>query len=159
MLYRAHCLKIPNFPGGAVDRNPPANAGDMRLIPDLGRLHMPWSSQAPVPKLERLCSRAYEPELLNPPHLGPVLCNRGSHHNEKPVHCDKEQPRSLQLEKSSCSSEDPVQLNINKYQRSEKVKEIIIIFSCQVFKFNLKLKVTHCASMYSVHHKSVTQLQ
>ena len=33
-----------DFPGGAVDRNPPANAKDMGSIPGLGRLHMPWSS-------------------------------------------------------------------------------------------------------------------
>ena len=27
-------------PGGSVVRNPPANAGDMSSIPDLGRSHM-----------------------------------------------------------------------------------------------------------------------
>ena len=31
---------IRNFPGGIVDKNPPANAGDMGLIPGPGRLHM-----------------------------------------------------------------------------------------------------------------------
>ena len=33
-----------NFPGGPAVKNLPANAGDMALIPDLGRLHMPWSN-------------------------------------------------------------------------------------------------------------------
>ena len=33
-----------DFPGGAVVKNPPAIAGDMGLIPGLGRSHMPWSS-------------------------------------------------------------------------------------------------------------------
>ena len=33
-----------DFPGGAVDRNPPANAGDMGWIPGLGRSHMPRSN-------------------------------------------------------------------------------------------------------------------
>ena len=28
------------FPGGAVDKNLPANTGDMSSIPDLGRFHM-----------------------------------------------------------------------------------------------------------------------
>ena len=28
------------FPGGIVDRSPPANAGDPSLIPGLGRFHM-----------------------------------------------------------------------------------------------------------------------
>ena len=30
-----------DIPGGPVDKNPPANAGDMSLIPHLGRSHMP----------------------------------------------------------------------------------------------------------------------
>ena len=29
------------FPGGTVVKNPPANAGDVGLIPGLGRSHMP----------------------------------------------------------------------------------------------------------------------
>ena len=33
-----------DFPGGTVVKNPPANAGDMGLIPGLGRSHMPWSN-------------------------------------------------------------------------------------------------------------------
>ena len=31
------------FPGGSVDKNPDASAGDMGLIPDPGRSHMPQS--------------------------------------------------------------------------------------------------------------------
>ena len=33
-----------DFPGGAVVKNPPANAGDMGLSPGPGRSHMPWSN-------------------------------------------------------------------------------------------------------------------
>ena len=33
-----------DFPGGTVDKNPPANAGDTGLIPGLGRFHMPWNN-------------------------------------------------------------------------------------------------------------------
>ena len=33
-----------DFPGGAVVKNPPANAGDTGSIPGLGRSHMPWSN-------------------------------------------------------------------------------------------------------------------
>ena len=33
-----------DFPGGAVVKNPPASAGDMGLIPGLGRSLMPRSS-------------------------------------------------------------------------------------------------------------------
>ena len=35
---------IWDFPGGAVVKNPPANAGDMGLSPGLGRSHMPQSN-------------------------------------------------------------------------------------------------------------------
>ena len=33
-----------DFPGGAVVKNPPANAGDTGLSPGLGRSHMPRSN-------------------------------------------------------------------------------------------------------------------
>ena len=32
------------FPGGAVVKNPPANAGDTGSLPGPGRSHMPWSN-------------------------------------------------------------------------------------------------------------------
>ena len=32
------------FPGGTVDENLPANAGDTGSSPGLGRSHMPWSN-------------------------------------------------------------------------------------------------------------------
>ena len=49
--------KIYGFPGVSVARNPPANAGDRSSIPDPGRFHMLWSSQAHVPQLLSLRSR------------------------------------------------------------------------------------------------------
>ena len=33
-----------DFPGGPAVKNLPANAGDMGLIPDPGRFHMPWGN-------------------------------------------------------------------------------------------------------------------
>ena len=33
-----------DFPGGAVDKNSPANAWDTGSIPGLGRFHMPWGN-------------------------------------------------------------------------------------------------------------------
>ena len=43
---QSHSLKnYPrDFPGGTVDKNPPANVADTSLIPGLGRSHMPWSN-------------------------------------------------------------------------------------------------------------------
>ena len=39
--YKADIL---DFPGGRVDKNPPANAGDTGWIAGLGRFHMPWGN-------------------------------------------------------------------------------------------------------------------
>ena len=36
--------ELQGFLGGAVDKNPPANAKDMGSIPDTGRSHMLWSN-------------------------------------------------------------------------------------------------------------------
>ena len=32
------------FPDGTVDKNLPANAGDMGSIPGLGKFHVPWGN-------------------------------------------------------------------------------------------------------------------
>ena len=44
MNNRDYLNLIMDFPGGAVDRNLPANAGDTGLIPDPGRSHVPWNN-------------------------------------------------------------------------------------------------------------------
>ena len=44
-----------DFPGGAVVKNPPANAGDTGSIPGLGRSHM-----------QSLCATTTEPALWSP---------------------------------------------------------------------------------------------
>ena len=46
------------FLSGSVVKNLPASAGDMGMIPDLGRPHMPWSNKACAPQLLGLCSKA-----------------------------------------------------------------------------------------------------
>ena len=50
-----------DFPGGAVVKNPPANAGDMGSIPGPGRSHMPQSNKTCAPQLQSLRSRARVP--------------------------------------------------------------------------------------------------
>ena len=55
-----------DFPGGTVDRNLPANAGDTGLIPSLERFHMPQSNLACVPQLLRLRAATAEPTRLEP---------------------------------------------------------------------------------------------
>ena len=39
-------MDIKDIPGGTVDKNPPANAGDMGLIPGLGSFHLPQGNEA-----------------------------------------------------------------------------------------------------------------
>ena len=77
------------FPGGAVVKNPPANAGDMGSSPGPRRSHMPWSNEARAPQLLSLRSTAREPQLLKPVRLEPVLHNKRSHRSEKPAHRNK----------------------------------------------------------------------
>ena len=51
----------------------PANAGDMGLVPGLGRTHMLWSNLA------------HAPQLLSVTAPESVL-HKSSHHSEKPIH-------------------------------------------------------------------------
>ena len=69
---------LQGFPGGAVVKNPPANAGDTGSSPGLGRSHMPRSNYA------------HAPQLLKPACLEPMLGNKRSHCNEKQAHHNKE---------------------------------------------------------------------
>ena len=44
LLTQLQLKMLMNFLSGTMDRNPPANAGDVGSIPGLGRFHMPWSN-------------------------------------------------------------------------------------------------------------------
>ena len=39
---------LGDIPAGRVDGNPPANAGNMGLISDLGKFHTPWKTKVHV---------------------------------------------------------------------------------------------------------------
>ena len=65
-------MSIQGFPGGAVVKNPPANAGDTGSSPDPGRFHMPQSSWAREPQLLSLrvwslCSATREAVIVRGP--------------------------------------------------------------------------------------------
>ena len=77
-MFQAHPEITEVFPGGAGVKNPPANAGDTGSSPGLGRSHMRQSNKARVP------------QLLKPTHLEPMLRNKRSHCNQKPMHRNKE---------------------------------------------------------------------
>ena len=69
---------LEDFPGGAADKNPPADIGDTGSISGLGRFHLLQGSWACVP------------QLLKPTRLEPVFCSKRNHHNEKQVSCIEE---------------------------------------------------------------------
>ena len=72
-----------------------------RLILDLGRSHMRWSSWAHVPQLLNLCCRSQELQLLKSAH--PRAC---APRQEKSLRCDA---LASQQESSPCSRDDPAQ--------------------------------------------------
>ena len=89
MIKTLYILKLytRDFPGGAVVKNLPANAGDTRSIPGLGRSHMPWATK---PMGHNYWACALEParhnywahmsQLLKPVCLEPVF-----HNDEQPL--------------------------------------------------------------------------
>ena len=111
-----------DFPGGAVVKNPPANAGDTGSSPGPGRSHMPWSGWAPVPQLLSLHSRAHEPQLLSPRATTTKAHAPGARapQQEKPPQwdaCARQRgvaPARRNLEKPARSNKDPTQPKINK---------------------------------------------
>ena len=145
-----------DFPGGAVDKNPPGKAGDTGSIPGLGRFHMYCSNQAPAPQLRspscrahvprlpsprsrahwpRLPSphsRAHRPRLPKPSHLQPVLRDKRDQRDEKPERSYKRlAPTHCKLEKAYAKQGRPSKsrnkkINVKKKRLS---RELIKVFS------------------------------
>ena len=82
---------ILGFPDGSGVQNLPANAGDTGSGPDLGKSHVPQSNEARVLQLLSLSSRAWEPQLLSPHTLEPML------HKERSPHATTREQPSPQL--------------------------------------------------------------
>ena len=89
--------KMLDFPGGAVVKNPPANAGArvQALVPEDPTCHgatkpMCYSywDCALEPASHNYWARV--PQLLKPVRLEPMLCNKRSHRNEKLAHRNEE---------------------------------------------------------------------
>ena len=66
------------FPGGAVNSNPPANAGDVGSIPGPGRLHICRATKSVHHSYWSLVM-----QLLKPVQLEPMLRNKRHHRREK----------------------------------------------------------------------------
>ena len=84
--------------GGSVDKNLPANAGDMGLIPGPGGFHMPWNTPQPL----SLCSRTRELQLQSPCAAATEARAPRTHapQQKKPLRWEA---WALQLESSPCS--------------------------------------------------------
>ena len=74
---------MKDFPGGAVVKNRPANAGDTGSI-----WEDPTCRGATKPMRHNYCAHVLQ--LLKPMYLEPVLRNKRSHFKEKPVHHNEE---------------------------------------------------------------------
>ena len=76
--------QIAGLPWGTMDKNPPANGGDMHSTPGLGKLLMLWNNWARVPQLPSLMSQL--PRLCAPTSK-PTCCNYSSPHALGPENC------------------------------------------------------------------------
>ena len=90
--------RLKRLSSSRVDKNLPANAGDTGSTLT-GKI--PYAtcraSKAHEPQLQKpTYSRAWEPQLLSPcaatTEARPMLYNKRSHHNVKPVHCNEGAP-------------------------------------------------------------------
>ena len=69
------------FPGGPVVENPPASAGNMGLIPGLGRCRLPWSNQAHTP--EGCAPQQEKQPLLTATRESPCTAMEAQHSEKK----------------------------------------------------------------------------
>ena len=109
------------------DWNPPAILGDAGSTSGLRGFHMLQGSWACVtttePQVLSACSRAHKLQLLSPCTLEPVLCNKRSFHNERPLHSNERSPHSLQLEKTHVQPQRPSAAKKKKKKKSVPGKE------------------------------------
>ena len=87
MLFLSLRNRDQGFPGGALVKNLPANAGSWVRA-------LVWEDPICHGATKPVCHNywARVSQLLKPVCLEPVLHNKRSHHNKKPVHRNKENP-------------------------------------------------------------------
>ena len=112
---------FPSFPGGAVVKNPPANAGDMGASPvredptcrgATKPMHHNYWACALEPKSHNYWARV--PQLLKPVRLEPVLCN-------KPPQWEAWAAKRRVA--PTTHNKDPMQPKINKQNKLKKKKK------------------------------------
>ena len=109
-VHRERMLKALTlgFPVGSVVKNLSADAGSIQ--PMLG------SNEAHTPQLLSLfvlwslgvtTTEPTNPNYWSPCPLGPILLNKRSHYNDKPVHATREQPPLAMTREGPCSKRNP----------------------------------------------------
>ena len=92
-----------DFPGGAVVKNLPANAGDMGSTPGPGRSHMPQSNEARAPQLLSLRATTTEAHARR----ARALPTREATAMRSASTTTKSSPPSLQLGKTHVQQQRP----------------------------------------------------
>ena len=92
-VFKSQC---PGLPSGPVIKNPPASAGDMGLIPGVGRFHMLWGNWA------------HGLQLLSP-HTRACSTTRETTAVRSLSAATKSRPHLLQIAKAHMQQEDPAQ--------------------------------------------------
>uniref|UniRef100_A0AC11D8Z2 Iron-sulfur cluster assembly enzyme n=1 Tax=Ovis aries TaxID=9940 RepID=A0AC11D8Z2_SHEEP len=83
-----------DFPGNPVVKNPPTKAGDICLVPHLGRSYIPWGNQARALELKSRTATEPEHSRACAPQQGEPL------QRETPAPRLESSPSSLRLEKA-----------------------------------------------------------
>ena len=96
-----------DFPGGAVVKNPPANAGDTDLSPGAGRFHMPQSDLSPCTTTGPVCHNYWRPRTYSP-------CSA-----RREATATKSRPCSPKLEKARAQQRRPKAAQ-NKLKKKKK---------------------------------------
>ena len=81
-----------DFPGGAMDKNLPANAGDSGFNPWSGKILHAAEQLSPCSKITEPTVQSLWAENVKPLRREPMLCNKRSYRKEKPMCCNGAQP-------------------------------------------------------------------
>ena len=118
--------ELEHFPGGTMDKNPPANAGDTGLSPGLGRFHMPratkprhHNSWACVSQLHSPLALLHTPATA-PASLEPVLQIKRS---RLPLGATRESPwTAMKIQRNSSKTNKRIEFHRIKLQTERQTE-------------------------------------
>ena len=138
------------FPDGPVAENPSANAGDTGSISGPGRSHMHRATKPKRHSYWSLCA------------LESVLCNKGSHHDEKPGHhnwragpaqCNQRKPtHSKGFERKTQHRTPPRQSTVESSAHRTHKKKSNSEWIFLIPRFHLLNDTTSAPNCFSTHY-------